>query len=85
MVVLCLFILLLLVCCLLIFSSEPLLPGDDVLRRLILSGPLRSVCFLPLSVYLVLFSPTVFVPGLFLCKSLYLVTTAGFVADQLIM
>ena len=29
--------------------------------------------------------PTVFVPDLFWCKFLYLVTTAGFVADQLIM
>ena len=32
-----------------------------------------------------LFSPTVFVPGLFCFGSVYLVTTAGFVADQLIM
>ena len=31
----------------------------------------------------VLFSPTVFVPGLFWCNFLYLVTTAGFVADRL--
>ena len=29
------------------------------------------------------FSPTVFVPALFWCNFLYLVTTAGFVADQL--
>ena len=29
--------------------------------------------------------PTVFVPNLFWCNFLYLVTTAGFVADQLIM
>ena len=35
---------------------------------------------------LVLLSPTVFVPGLFRCDFLYLVTTAGFVADyELIM
>ena len=31
------------------------------------------------------FVPTVFVPDLFWCNFLYLVTTAGFVADQLIM
>ena len=31
------------------------------------------------------FFPTVFVPDLFWCNFLYLVTTAGFVADQLIM
>ena len=31
------------------------------------------------------FSPTVFVPGLFWCNFLNRVTTAGFVADQLIM
>ena len=31
------------------------------------------------------FSPTVIVPGLFWCNFLYLVTTAGFVADQLII
>ena len=31
------------------------------------------------------FFPTVFVPDLFRCNFLYLVTTAGFVADQLIM
>ena len=38
-------------------------------------------------VYFVLFciSPTVFVPGLFRYNFLYLVTTAGFAADQLIM
>ena len=36
--------------------------------------------------YFVLFCfPTVFVPDLFWCNFLYLVTTAGFVADQLIM
>ena len=36
--------------------------------------------------YFVLFCfPTVFVPDLFWCNLLYLVTTAGFVADQLIM
>ena len=31
------------------------------------------------------FFPTVFVPDLFWCNFPYLVTTAGFVADQLIM
>ena len=35
--------------------------------------------------YFVLFFPTVFVPDLFCCNFLYLVTAAGFVADQLIM
>ena len=39
-----------------------------------------------LFVCLVLFCfPTVFVPDLFSCYFLYLVTTAGFVVDQLIM
>ena len=38
-----------------------------------------------LFVSFVLFSLTVFVPGLFWCNSFYLGTTAGFVADQLIM
>ena len=62
----------------LVFPTEPL-PGDDVLCRL-LSRPLPSlfVCF-------DLFSPTVFVFGMFGCNFLHLVTTAGFVADQLIM
>ena len=42
--------------------------------------------FFPVSLsYFVLFFPTVFVPDLFWCNFLYLVTTAGFVADQLIM
>ena len=35
--------------------------------------------------YSVSFFPTVFVPDLFWCNFLYLVTTAGFAADQLIM
>ena len=35
--------------------------------------------------YFVLFFPTVFVPDLYLCNFLYLVTTAGFVVDQLII
>ena len=60
------------------------LPGDDVLCRL-LPRPLPSVCFLPCSFvlfYFVLFCiPTVFVPDLFWCNFLYIVTTAGFVAD----
>ena len=60
------------------FSPPESLPGDDVLCRL-LSRPLPSVCFLFFSF------PTVFVPNLFWCNFLYLVTTAGFVADQLIM
>ena len=34
-----------------------------------------------LSYYFVLFFPTVFVPDLFWCNFLYLVATAGFVAD----
>ena len=37
------------------------------------------------SYFVLFFFPTVFVPDLFWCKLLYLVTTAGFVADQLIM
>ena len=68
-----------------LFPPESL-PGDDVLCRL-LSRPLPSVCVLPcLFVFscFVLF-PVVFVPDLFWCNFLYLVTTAGFVADQLIM
>ena len=60
------------------FSSPESLPGDDVLCRL-LPRPLPSVCFLFFSF------PTVFVPNLFWFSLLYLVTTAGFVADQLIM
>ena len=59
--------------CFLAFPPESL-PGGDVICKL-LSRPLLSA----------LFSPTVFVPGLFWCNFLYLVTTAGFVADQLIM
>ena len=35
--------------------------------------------------YFVLFLPTVFAPDFFLCNFLYLVTTAGFVADELII
>ena len=58
--------------CFLVFSQESL-PGDDVLCRL-LPRPLTSVCFFSfLFVYIVLFSPTVFVPGLIWCNSLYLV------------
>ena len=80
-----LFILLLFVFCFLVFppEEEPF-PGDDVLCRL-LSRPLPCVCFLPCLFVLFRFSPTVFVPGWFWCNFLYLVTTAGFVADQLIM
>ena len=67
-----------------VFSPE-LLPGDDVLCRL-LSRPLPSVCFLPcLFVSFCFVFPTVFVPDLLWCNFLYLVTTAGFVAGQLIM
>ena len=62
----------------LVFCPPESLPGDDVLCRL-LPRPLPSVCFLFFSF------PTVFVPNLFWCKFLYLVTTAGFVADQVIM
>ena len=60
------------------FSPPESLLGDDVLCRL-LPRPLPSVCFLFFSF------PTVFVPDLFWCNFLYLVTTAGFVTDQLIM
>ena len=35
--------------------------------------------------FLFFYFPTVFAPNLFWCNFLYLVTTAGFVADQLIM
>ena len=66
--------------CFLVFLSKPL-PGDDVLCRL-LSRPLSTVYFLPCFFVLFCFSPTVFVPGLFCCNFLYLVITAGFVADQ---
>ena len=65
------------------FFPPESLPGDDALCRL-LPRPLPSVCFFPVS-YFVCFFPTVFVPDLFWCNFLYLVTTAGFVADQLIM
>ena len=60
------------------FSPSESLPGKDVLCRL-LPRPLPSVCFLFFSF------PTVFAPNLFWCNFLYLVTTTGFVADQLIM
>ena len=68
------------------FPPPESLPGDDVLCRL-LPRPLPSVCFLPclFVLFCFVFFPTVFVPDLFWCKFLYLVTTAGFVADQLIM
>ena len=64
--------------CSLVFSPSESLPGKDVLCRL-LPRPLPSVCFLFFSF------PTVFASNLFWCNFLYLVTTAGFVADQLIM
>ena len=67
--------------CSLVFSPSESLPGKDVLCRL-LPRPLPSVCFLFFSF---LSFPTVFAPNLFWCNFLYLVTTAGFVADQLIM
>ena len=68
------------------FSPPESLPGDDVLCRL-LPRPLPSVCFLPclFVLFCFVFFPTVFVPDLFWCKFFYLETTAGFVADQLIM
>ena len=68
------------------FSPPESLPGDDVLCWL-LSRPLPSVCFLPclFVLFCFVFSPTVFVPDLVWCKFLYLVTTAGFLADQFIM
>ena len=84
MVVLCLYILLLFVSCFLVFSYYASLPGDDVLCRL-LSYSLPSVCFPCLSVFFVLFSPTVSVPSLVWFGSVYLVATAEFLADQLIM
>ena len=66
--------------CSLVFSPPESLPGDDVLCKL-LPRPLPSVCF----IFFLFYFPTVFVPNLFWCNFLYLVTTAGFVADQLIM
>ena len=57
------------------FLSSVSLPGDDVLCWL-LSYPLPSVCF-----SLFFFSGRV--PGLIWSGSVYLATTAGFVADQL--
>ena len=69
--------------CFLVFPPESLL-GDDILCRLLLR-PLPSACFLPCLFVLFCFFPTVFVPDLFWCNFLYLVTTAGFVEDQLIM
>ena len=63
------------------FSPPESLPGDDVLCRL-LPRPLPSVCLFS---FLFFSFPTVFVPNLFWCNLLYLVTIAGFVADQLIM
>ena len=66
--------------CSLFFSPSESLPGKDVLCRL-LPRPLPSVCFLLFSFLF----PTVFAPNLFWCNFLYLVITAGFVADQLIM
>ena len=62
------------------FSPSESLPGKDVLCRL-LPRPLPSVCFI---LFYFIF-PTVFAPNLFWCNFLYLVTTAGFVTDQLIM
>ena len=82
-VVVLLFISLLFVFCFLVLPPESL-PGDDVLCRL-LSRPVPSVCFLPYLFVLFCFSLTVFIPGLFWCNFLYLVTTAGCVAAQLIM
>ena len=69
-----------------VFPPPKSLPGDDVLCRL-LPRPLPSVCFLPclFVLFCFVFFPTVFVPDLFWCNFLYLVTTAGFVADHLIM
>ena len=68
------------------FFPPESLPGDGVLCRL-LPRPLPSFFFLPYLFVLFCFVlfPTVFVPDLFWCNLLYLVTTAGFVADQLIM
>ena len=54
------------------------LPGDDVLSRLLLR-PFPSACFLPC--LFILF----FVHDMLWCNFLYLVTTAGLIADQLIM
>ena len=45
---------------------------------------LSYIHILYIYIYIYIF-PTVFVPDLFWCNFLYLVTTVGFVADQLIM
>ena len=69
------------------FFPPESLPGDDVLCRLP-PRPFPSVCFLLclfVLFFIFYFLPTAFVPDLFRCNLLYLVTTAGFVADQLIM
>ena len=64
------------------FFPPESLPGDDVLSR-VLPRPLPSVCIL-LCLFVLLcfvFFPTVFVPDMFWCNFLYLVATAGFVAE----
>ena len=61
-------------------SPSESLPGKDVLCRL-LPRPLPSVCFPFFSFLFRPCSP----PICFWCNFLYLVTTAGFVTDQLIM
>ena len=68
------------------FLPSESLPGNDVLCRL-LPRPLPSVRFLSclFVLFCFVFIPTVFVRDLFWCNFLNLVTTAGFVADQLIM
>ena len=65
------------------FFSPEFLPGDDVLCRLLSRRILLSAFFPVCLSYFILFFPTLFVPDVFWWNFLYLVTTAGFVADQL--
>ena len=68
------------------FLPPESLLGDDVLCSYFYARFLLSSFFPVYLSYFVLFCfPTVFVPDFFWCNFLYLVTTAGFVADQLIM
>ena len=54
------------------------------LAKMSSAGYFHAASFCLLS-FLFFSFPTVFAPNLFWCNFLYLVTTAGFVADQLIM
>ena len=62
--------------------SEMVLDGGGHFIPAGIFGLHASFCLLS---FLFFSFSTVFVPNLFWCDFLYLVTTAGFVADQLIM